>query len=94
MYARQKLVLMAKAFNLQAIDMVYINYKGIKLTQLYCSRAYILLAATAIFFCLRFGWFETSMSTRNENGIYRKTSYTSKSNTDSTRKFSPYKVSN
>lgn len=28
MYARQKLVLVAKAFNLQAIDMVYIKYKG------------------------------------------------------------------
>lgn len=28
MYARQKLVLMAKAFNLQAIDMVYIKYNG------------------------------------------------------------------
>ncbi|VEN50123.1 unnamed protein product [Callosobruchus maculatus] len=27
-YARQKLVLTAKAFNLQAIDMVYIKYKG------------------------------------------------------------------
>lgn len=28
LYARQKLVLVAKAFNLQAIDMVYIKYKG------------------------------------------------------------------
>lgn len=28
LYARQKLVLMAKAYNLQAIDMVYIKYKG------------------------------------------------------------------
>lgn len=28
LYARQKLVLTAKAFNLQAIDMVYIKYKG------------------------------------------------------------------
>lgn len=28
LYARQKLVLVAKAFGLQAIDMVYIQYKG------------------------------------------------------------------
>lgn len=28
LYARQKLVLVAKAFNMQAIDMVYIQYKG------------------------------------------------------------------
>lgn len=28
LYARQKLVLTAKAFELQAIDLVYINYKG------------------------------------------------------------------
>lgn len=29
LYARQKLVLVAKAFDLQAIDMVYIQFKGI-----------------------------------------------------------------
>lgn len=28
LYARQKLVLVAKAYGLQAIDMVYIMYKG------------------------------------------------------------------
>lgn len=28
MYARQRVVLVAKAFGLQAIDMVYIQYKG------------------------------------------------------------------
>jgi len=28
MYARQKVVTVAKAYSLQAIDMVYINYKG------------------------------------------------------------------
>lgn len=28
MYARQRLVLVAKAFGLQAIDMVHIQYKG------------------------------------------------------------------
>jgi len=29
LYARQKLVLVAKAFQLQAIDLVHIDYKGI-----------------------------------------------------------------
>lgn len=30
LYARQKCVLIAKAFEMQAIDMVYIQFKGIK----------------------------------------------------------------
>jgi len=29
LYARQKLVLVAKAFQLQAIDLVHIDYKGL-----------------------------------------------------------------
>lgn len=37
LYARQKLVLCAKAFHLQAIDMVYIKYKGMyKCTPCHC----------------------------------------------------------
>lgn len=36
-YARQKIVLVAKAFGLQAIDMVSINYKDIKQLQVDCE---------------------------------------------------------
>lgn len=31
LYARQRVVLVAKAFGLQAIDMVHIDYKGVEL---------------------------------------------------------------
>lgn len=31
MYARQKIVATAKAYRLQAVDMVYIDFKGIRL---------------------------------------------------------------
>ncbi|XP_066137630.1 citramalyl-CoA lyase, mitochondrial-like [Euwallacea fornicatus] len=38
LYARQKLVLVAKAFNLQAIDMVYIKYKDLEGLKLQCEQ--------------------------------------------------------
>ena len=37
LFARQYVVTVAKAFNLQAIDLVYINYKGKLLSFLYPS---------------------------------------------------------
>jgi len=38
LYARQKLVLVAKAFQLQAIDLVHIDYKGKLQKQIQCNR--------------------------------------------------------
>ncbi|GLG96391.1 Uncharacterized protein GBIM_03388 [Gryllus bimaculatus] len=37
MYARQKLVLVAKAFHLQAIDMVHINFKDLESLKKQCQ---------------------------------------------------------
>ena len=39
LYARQKIVMVAKAYRLQAIDMVYINIKGFYLQCLYVSNS-------------------------------------------------------
>lgn len=69
LYARQKLVLVAKAFGLQAIDMGYIQYKGNK------AVFHRFLMSMRIF--LRSGGVAQTKRTRRSYGLHWETSNTS-----------------